>query len=198
MRQKGILAVLIVTIMLFSCGCLGGGQSNNTNTPPLANSLLVVRSVEVMVGYNTSLSCVLNTTNGQGLDNQVVYWYLDGTPLGQSSTYSGFATYNLSVSEVSGLALGQHQILTKYQGDTDYAGSQAEGVLLVIAAPTPTPTPTPRPTATPTPTPRPTATPTPTPTPSPSPTRPAPSPSSTPTASPTATPSPSRRTGSVT
>jgi cell division septation protein DedD len=204
MRQKGILAVLIVTIMLFSCGCLGGGQSNNTNTPPLANSLLVVRSVEVMVGYNTSLSCVLNTTNGQGLDNQVVYWYLDGTPLGQSSTYFGFATYNLSVSEVSGLALGQHQILTKYQGDADYAGSQAEGVLLVIAAPTPTPTPTatptptPRPTATPTPTPRPTATPTPTPTPSPSPTRPAPSPSSTPTASPTATPSPSRRTGSVT
>ena len=188
MRQKGILAVLIVTIMLFSCGCLGGGQSNNINTPPLANSLLVVRSVEVMVGYNTSLSCVLNTTNGQGLDNQVVYWYLDGTPLGQSSTYSGFATYNLSVSEVSGLALGQHQILTKYQGDADYAGSQAEGVLLVIAAPTPTPTPT----ATPTPTPRPTsssssATP-----------RPTPSPSSTPTASPTATPSPSRRTGSVT
>jgi cell division septation protein DedD len=157
-----------------------------------------------MVGYNTSLSCVLNTTNGQGLDNQVVYWYLDGTPLGQSSTYFGIATYNLSVSEVSGLALGQHQILTKYQGDADYAGSQAEGVLLVIAAPTPTPTPTatptptPRPTATPTPTPRPTATPTPTPTPSPSPTRPAPSPSSTPTASPTATPSPSRRTGSVT
>ena len=191
MRQKGILAVLIVTIMLFSCGCLGGGQSNNINTPPLANSLLVVRSVEVMVGYNTSLSCVLNTTNGQGLDNQVVYWYLDGTPLGQSSTYSGFATYNLSVSEVSGLALGQHQILTKYQGDADYAGSQAEGVLLVIAAPTPTPTPTPRPTATPTPTPRPIPSSSPTP-------RPTPSPSSTPTASPTATPSPSRRTGSVT
>ena len=191
MRQKGILAVLIVTIMLFSCGCLGGGQSNNTNTPPLANSLLVVRSVEVMVGYNTSLSCVLNTTNGQGLDNQVVYWYLDGTPLGQSSTYSGFATYNLSVSEVSGLALGQHQILTKYPGDADYAGSQAEGVLLVIAAPTPTPTPTPRPTATPTPTPRPIPSSSPTP-------RPTPSPSSTPTASPTATPSPSRRTGSVT
>lgn len=191
MRQKGILAVLIVTIMLFSCGCLGGGQSNNTNTPPLANSLLVVRSVEVMVGYNTSLSCVLNTTNGQGLDNQVVYWYLDGTPLGQSSTYFGFATYNLSVSEVSGLALGQHQILTKYQGDADYAGSQAEGVLLVIAAPTPTPTPTPRPTATPTPTPRPIPSSSPTP-------RPTPSPSSTPTASPTATPSPSRRTGSVT
>ena len=106
MRQQGILAVLIVVIMLSSCGCLGGGQSNDTNTAPLANSLLVVRSVEVMVGYNTSLSCVLNITNGQGLDNQVVYWYLDGQPLGQSSTYFGFATYNLSVSDVSGLALG--------------------------------------------------------------------------------------------
>ena len=187
MRQKGILAVLIVTIMLFSCGCLGGGQSNNTNTPPLANSLLVVRSVEVMVGYNTSLSCVLNTTNGQGLDNQVVYWYLDGTPLGQSSTYFGIATYNLSVSEVSGLALGQHQILTKYQGDADYAGSQAEGVLLVIAAPTPTPTPTPRPTATPTP--QPSSSPART-------LRPTPSPSQTPTAS--SSPTPSRRTRSVT
>jgi len=80
-----------------------GGQSNDTNTAPLANSLLVVRSVEVMVGYNTSLSCVLNITNGQGLDNQVVYWYLDGQPLGQSSTYFGFATYNLSVSDVSDL-----------------------------------------------------------------------------------------------
>ncbi len=197
MRQQGILAVLIVAIMLSSCGCLGGGQSNDTNTAPLANSLLVVRSVQVMVGYNTSLSCVLNITNGQGLDNQVVYWYLDGTPLGQSSTYFGFATYNLSVSDVSGLALGGHQILAEYKGNADYAGSQAEGVLLVIAAPTPTPTPTPRPTATPTPTPRPTATPTPQPSSSPSPTlRPTPSPSPTPTAS--SSPTPSRRTRSVT
>jgi hypothetical protein len=203
MRQQGILAVLIVAIMLSSCGCLGGGQSNDTNTAPLANSLLVVRSVQVMVGYNTSLSCVLNITNGQGLDNQVVYWYLDGQPLGQSSTYFGFATYNLSVSDVSGLALGEHQILAEYKGNADYAGSQAEGVLLVIAAPTPTPrptatpTPTPRPTATPTPTPRPTATPTPQPSSSPSPTlRPTPSPSQTPTAS--SSPTPSRRTRSVT
>ena len=197
MRQKGILAVLVVTIALFSCGCLGGGQSNDTNTAPLANSLLVVRSVEVMEGYNTSLSCVLNIPNGEGLNNQVVYWYLDGTPLGATSTYFGFATYNLSVSDVSGLALGEHQILVKYEGNADYAGSQGEGVLLVIAAPTPTPTPTPRPTATPTPTPRPTATPTPQPSPSPSPTlRPTPSPSSTPTASPSPT-SPSRRTRSV-
>ena len=187
MRQQGILAVLIVAIMLSSCGCLGGGQSNDTNTAPLANSLLVVRSVEVMVGYNTSLSCVLNITNGQGLDNQVVYWYLDGQPLGQSSTYFGFATYNLSVSDVSGLALGEHQILAEYKGNADYAGSQAEGVLLVIAAPTPTPTPTPRPTATPTP--QPSSSPART-------LRPTPSPSQTPTAS--SSPTPSRRTRSVT
>ena len=187
MRQQGILAVLIVAIMLSSCGCLGGGQSNDTNTAPLANSLLVVRSVQVMVGYNTSLSCVLNITNGQGLDNQVVYWYLDGQPLGQSSTYFGFATYNLSVSDVSGLALGEHQILAEYKGNADYAGSQAEGVLLVIAAPTPTPTPTPRPTATPTP--QPSSSPART-------LRPTPSPSQTPTAS--SSPTPSRRTRSVT
>ncbi len=177
MRQQGILAVLIVAIMLSSCGCLGGGQSNDTNTAPLANSLLVVRSVEVMVGYNTSLSCVLNITNGQGLDNQVVYWYLDGQPLGQSSTYFGFATYNLSVSDVSGLALGEHQILAEYKGNADYAGSQAEGVLLVIAAPTPTPTP--QPSSSPART-----------------LRPTPSPSQTPTAS--SSPTPSRRTRSVT
>jgi hypothetical protein len=197
MRQKGILAVLIITIMLFSCGCLGGRQGNDTNTAPLANSLLVVRSVEVMVGYNTSLSCVLNITNGQGLDNQVVYWYLDGQPLGRSSTHFGFATYNLSVSDVSRLALGEHQILAEYKGNADYAGSQAEGVLLVIPRPTPTPTPTPRPTATPTPRPR-TATPTPQPSSSPSATpRPTPSPSPTLTASPSVT-SPSRRTPPVT
>ena len=183
MRQQGILAVLIVTIMLFSCGCLGGGQSNDTNTAPLANSLLVVRSVEVTVGYNTSLSCVLNTTNGQGLDNQLVYWYLDGTPLGQSSTYFGFATYNLSVSDVSGLAAGEHQILAEYKGNADYAGSQAEGVLLVIAA------------ATPTATPRPTATPIVQPSPSPTP-GPTLSPSPTPTASPSST-SPSSRTRTI-
>jgi len=113
---------LIVAIMLSSCGCLGGGQSNDTNTAPLANSLLVFRSVEVMVGYNTSLSCVLNITNGQGLDNQVVYLYLDGQPLGQSSTYFGFATYNLSVSDVSGLALGEHQILAEYKGNGRLCG----------------------------------------------------------------------------
>src|SRR5208337_2178429 len=177
MRQKGIIAILIVTIMLFSCGCLGGGQSNDTNTAPLANSLLVVRSVEVMVGYNTSLSCVLNITNGQGLDNQVVYWYLDGQPLGQSSTYFGFATYNLSVSDVSGLALGEHQILAEYKGNADYASSQTESVLLVIAAPTTTPTPTPSSLPSPT-------------------LRPTPSPSPTPTAS--SSPTPSRRTRSVT
>ncbi len=177
MRQQGILAVLIVAIMLSSCGCLGGGQSNDTNTAPLANSLLVVRSVEVMVGYNTSLSCVLNITNGQGLDNQVVYWYLDGQPLGQSSTYFGFATYNLSVSDVSGLALGEHQILAEYKGNADYAGSQAEGVLLVIAGPTATPTP--QPSSSPART-----------------LRPTPSPSQTPTAS--SSPTPSRRTRSVT
>jgi len=169
MRQKGIITILIVTIMLLSCGCLGGGQSNNTNTAPLANSLLIVRSVEVMVGYNTSLSCVLNMTNGQGLNNQVVYWYLDSKPLGQSSTYFGFGTYNLSVSDVSGLAVGEHQILAKYNGNADYAGSQGEGVLLIIAAPTATPTPAPSPVPTPKPTPTPSLSPRSRPTPSPSP-----------------------------
>ena len=200
MRQKAILAVLVITIMLFSCGCLGGGQSSDTNTTPLANSLLVARSVEVMVGYNTSLSCFLNITNGQGLDNQVVSWYLDGHPLGATSTHFGFATYNLSVSDVSGLALGEHQILVEYKGNADYAGSQAGGVLLVIAAPTPTPTPTPRPTPTPSPSATPRATPSPSRTPTASPT-PTLTPSATGRPSPTVSPSPTRsarRTRSVT
>jgi hypothetical protein len=146
--------------MLLSCGCLGGGQTNNENTSPLANSVLVVRSVEVMVGYNTSLSCILNTSNGQGLDNQVVYWYLDGKPLGQSSTYFGFAAHNLSVSDVSALSTGEHQILAEYKGNADYAGSRGEGVLRVIPKPTPTPTPSPSPSPTPSPLPTPSPTPT--------------------------------------
>jgi hypothetical protein len=168
MRQKAPTVVIsLILIMLLSCGCLGGGQTNNENTSPLANSVLVARSVEVMLGYNTSLSCVLNTTNGLGLDNQVVYWYLDGKPLGQSFTYFGFAVHNLSVSDVSALSTGEHQILVEYKGNADYAGSRGEGVLRVIPKPTPTPTPSPSP-------------------------KPSPSPSSTPSASPSSTPSPSR------
>ncbi len=156
MRQKAPTVVIsLILIMLLSCGCLGGGQTNNENTSPLANSVLVARSVEVMLGYNTSLSCVLNTTNGLGLDNQVVYWYLDGKPLGQSSTYFGFAVHNLSVSDVSALSTGEHQILVEYKGNADYAGSRGEGVLRVIPKPTPTPTPSPSPSPTPSPSPSP-------------------------------------------
>jgi hypothetical protein len=197
MRQKGILAILIVLITLSSCGCLGGGQQNNEKTPPLANSLLTVRSVEAMVGYNTSLSCVLNTTNGQGLDKQVVYWFLDGKPLGQSSTYFGFAMYNLSISDVAALALGEHQILAKYKGNADYAGSQAEGVLLIVPKPTPTPTPTPKPSPSPSPSPSPTRRPTPSPSPTPT-ARPTPTPTPSPTApSPTKSASPTRSTSPI-
>jgi len=112
MRQKApISAIALILIALLTCGCLGGGQTSNETTSPLANSLLVVRSVEAMIGYNTSLSCVLNTSNGLGLNDQVVYWYLDGKPLGQSSTYFGFAVHNLSVNDVSALATGEHRIV---------------------------------------------------------------------------------------
>ncbi|MCJ7639453.1 MAG: hypothetical protein MUO70_06195, partial [Euryarchaeota archaeon] len=69
MQQKTpTVAIMLMLLVLASCGgCLGGGQTNDVTTSPLANSMLVVRSVEVMIGYNTSLSCVLNTTNGLGL-----------------------------------------------------------------------------------------------------------------------------------
>ena len=108
MQQKTPeVAIMLMPIILASCsGCLGGGKTSDEVTSPLAHSLLVVRSVEAMIGYNTSLSCVLNTSNGQGINDQVVYWYLDGKALGQSSTYFGFATYNLSVSNVSALSIG--------------------------------------------------------------------------------------------
>lgn len=168
MRQKArIITVSLVALTLLACGCLGGGQKDNETTSPLANSLLVVRSVQAMPGYNVSLSCVLTMMNGRGLDNQTVYWYLDGKPLGQSSTYFGFAVYNLSVGDVSALSQGDHQIRADYKGDADYAGTTGMGVLAVIPRPTPTPSPPPSPT----PNPR-TAT-------------PIVSPSSTPTASPT-------------
>lgn len=186
MRQKApTVAISLILITLLSCGCLGGGQTNDQKTSPLANSVLVVRSVEVMLGYNTSLSCVLNSTNGQGLDDQVIYWYLDGKPLGQGSTYFGFAVHNLSVSDVSALSTGEHRIVVEYKGNADYAGSRGEGVLRVIPKPTPTPTPSPSPS----PTPRPSPSPSPTPTASPSPT---PTPTPSPTPSPSVTPSPTR------
>jgi hypothetical protein len=177
MLQKAVtVSVSLILITLLSCGCLGGGQNSNEKTSPLANSLLTVRSVEVMIGYNTSLSCVLNATNGQGLNDQVVYWYLDGKPLGQSSTYFGFSVHNLSVSDVSALLIGEHRIVVEYKGNADYAGSRGEGVLRVIPKPTPTPSPSPSPSPTPKPspspsptaTPRPSLTPTPTISPTPS------------------------------
>src|SRR5674536_361845 len=66
-QKASISAIALILIALLTCGCLGGGQTSNETTSPLANSLLVVRSVEAMIGYNTSLSCVLNTSNGLGL-----------------------------------------------------------------------------------------------------------------------------------
>lgn len=144
MPQKArILTVSLVALTLLSCGCLGGGQKNDEKIPPLANSLLVVRSVQVMLGYNVSLSCVLTTMNGQGLDNQSVYWYLDGKLIGQSSTHFGFATYNLSAGDVSAPSQGDHQIRVEYKGNADYAGTSGRGVLAVIPKPTPTPSPSP-------------------------------------------------------
>ena len=150
MRQKApISAIALILIALLTCGCLGGGQTSNETTSPLANSLLVVRSVEAMIGYNTSLSCVLNTSNGLGLNDQVVYWYLDGKPLGQSSTYFGFAVHNLSVNDVSALATGEHRIVVEYKGNADYAGSKGAGVLLIIPKPTPKPSTSPSPSPSP-------------------------------------------------
>jgi hypothetical protein len=149
-QKTPTVAIILILLLLASCGgCLGGGQTNNQTTSPLANSLLVVKSVQVMIGYNTSLSCVLNTSNGQGLTDQVVYWYLDDKPLGQSSTYFGFSTHNLSVSEVSALSTGEHRIVVEYKGNADYSGSRGSGVLLVVPKPTPTPTPTPTPSPSP-------------------------------------------------
>jgi hypothetical protein len=141
MQQKtAVFAIMPMLIILASCsGCLGGGKTNNETKSPLANSLLTVRSVEAMIGYNTSLSCFLNTSNGQGLNDQVVYWYLDGISLEQSSTYFGFATHNLSVSDVSALSIGEHRIVVEYKGNADYTGSTGEGVLRVIPKPTSTP-----------------------------------------------------------
>src|SRR5665647_1040239 len=110
-QKASISAIALILIVLLTCGCLGGGQTSDETTSPLAHSLLVVRSVEAMSGYTTSLSCVLNTSNGLGLTDQVVYWYLDGKPLGQNSTYFGFSTHNLSVCEVSALSTGEHRIV---------------------------------------------------------------------------------------
>lgn len=141
MQQKTpIAAIVLVLIILASCsGCLGGGKTGNETMLPLANSVLVVSSVEAMVGNSTSLSCGLNTSSGQGINNQTVYWYLDGKALGQSSTYFGFAAYNLSVSNVSVLSLGEHRIIVEYKGNADYTGSTGEGVLRVIPKSTLTP-----------------------------------------------------------
>jgi hypothetical protein len=142
MQEKvHILTVALIILTLSSCGCLEGEHKSDEKTAPLANSLLVVRSAQVMPGYNASLSCVLNSLNGQGLDNQSVYWYLDGTFLGQSSTYFGFATYNLSVGDVSALSQRDHQIRVEYKGNADYAGTSGSGVLAVVPKPTPTPSP---------------------------------------------------------
>ena len=153
-QKKATVAVMLILIVLVSCaGCLGGGKTSDEVTSPLAHSLLVVRSVEAMIGYNTSLSCVLNTANGLGLNDQVVYWYLDGKPLGQSSTYFGFAVRNLSVSEVAALSTGEHRIVVEYKGNADYAGARGAGVLQVIPKPTPTPTPSPTPSPSPSPSP---------------------------------------------
>lgn len=186
MQQKTpTVAIIIILIVLASCGgCLGGGQTNDEATSPLARSLLVVSSVGVMIGYNTSLSCVLNTANGLGLNDQVVYWYLDGKPLGQSSTYFGFTMHNLSISDVSALSIGEHRIVVEYKGNADYAGSRGAGVLLVVPKPTPTPTPTPKPSPSPSPSPSSSPSPSPSPTVSPSPT-PTPKPTPTPTPTPT-------------
>jgi hypothetical protein len=146
MRRKArIITVSLVALTLLACGCIGGEQKNDKKVSPLANSLLVVRSTQTMLGYNVSLSCVLTMMNGLGLDNQTVYWYLDGKPLGQSSTYFGFTMYNLSVGDVSALSQGDHQIRVDYKGNADYAGTSGIGVLEVIPKPTPTPSPSPAP-----------------------------------------------------
>jgi hypothetical protein len=141
MQQKTPIAVimLVLTILASCSGCLGGGKTGNETTSPLANSLLTVSPVEAMIGNTATLSCVLNTSNGQGLIDQVVNWYVDGKALGQSSTYFGFATYNLSISEVSALSVGQHRIFVEYKGNADYTGSTGEAVLRVIPKSTPGP-----------------------------------------------------------
>ncbi|MGZ4917789.1 MAG: hypothetical protein ACXV5E_05180 [Halobacteriota archaeon] len=182
-----MVSILIVTALILSSGCLQGGQNNQEKTPPLANSLLTVASVQAAPGFNTTLSCVLNTTNGSGLNNQTIYWSLDGKPLGQSTTRFGFSVHNLSVNDVLALNPAAHKVVAEYRGNADYAGSRGEGTLLVIQRASPTPVPTPRPNATVTPTPTPTFTPTPTITPTPTPV-----PTPTPTPVPTPTPTPTR------
>jgi hypothetical protein len=133
MQRKTLVAATLVAIYITSAsGCIAGNQNQNEKTVPLATSILTVNSLEAMRGYNASLSCTLNATNGKGLHNQTIYWYIDGNPLAEGKTFFGFAFYNLSSVDVFNFSIGEHKIVVEYKGDANYIGTRGEGLLLVI------------------------------------------------------------------
>ncbi len=133
MQRNALVAATLVAIYITSAsGCIGGNQKQNEKNVPLATSILVVNSLEAVRGYNTSLSCALNATNGKGLHNQTIYWYIDGKALAEGKTFFGFAFYNLSSIDMFNFSIGEHKIVVEYKGDANYIGTRGEGLLLVI------------------------------------------------------------------
>ncbi len=133
MQRNALVAATLVAIYITSAaGCIGGSQNQNEKNVPLATSILVVSSLEAVWGYNTSLTCTLNATNGKGLHNQTIYWYIDETPLAEGKTFFGFAFHNLSSTDMFNFSIGEHKIVVEYKGDANYLGTRGEGLLLVI------------------------------------------------------------------
>jgi hypothetical protein len=136
-RRALVAAALVVLYITSTSGCIEGNQSQNEKTVPLATSILAVNSLEAVQGYNASLSCTLNATNGRGLHNQTIYWYIDGKHLAEGKTFFGFALYNLSSTDTFNISIGEHKIVVEYKGDANYVGTRGEGLLLVIEKSTP-------------------------------------------------------------
>lgn len=139
MKNIPVIIALILLIAL-TLGCVNQSTDAPQVNTATANTQLKLNSTTVAQGEFCTLTCQLNMTRGEGLNNKTIVWFLDNNYKGTSRTLWGYATYNLTGVDTSQLSIGVHTINATFEGDADYVGSKATSTLQVQAtAPTPAP-----------------------------------------------------------
>jgi hypothetical protein len=132
-------SILLVTLTV---GCLEQAHESPTLASSAATSTLKV-TAPATVNRNeyATFTCQLNLTRGPGLDNKEIRWSIDNVYKETGRTVWGFAAFNLTMDQTQGLPVGKHVVTASFDGDLDYAASNATTTFQVQRAPTPTPSP---------------------------------------------------------
>jgi hypothetical protein len=137
--RKLLAVAAVIFIVTITLGCLGQVREDPSVSAAATSTLKITTPAVVNRGEYAAFTCQLNMTHGSGLDNKEIRWTIDNVFKGTSRTMWGFAAFNLTMDQTNNLKIGKHVITATFDGDDDYAGSNASATFSVQSAATPTP-----------------------------------------------------------